>query len=214
LRDPSIIGALAECAVIGGAAGVRADGPDDIREIKARVPVPVVGIFKAPLSEERFFITPTFKHACEIVEAGADVVALEATFENRPDDGELSELIWVIRRELRVPVMADVSTLEEGTRAWEMGADLVGTTLSGYTRESRGREKPDLNLVDSLANAGMRVVCEGHVRTPAQVLAAFEGGAWSVVVGTAITDPVALTGWFVEAAGDRPGGDISEKGTP
>lgn len=204
LRDPSIIGALAECAALGGAAGIRADGPEDITEIKRRVRVPVIGIYKVPLNEKRFLITPDVEHAREIVEAGADVVALEATFENRPDDGELQTLIENIKRDLRVPVMADVSVFEEGRRAWALGADLVGTTLSGYTRESRGSGRPDLDLVEKLSEAGVRVVCEGHVGTPDQAAAAFERGAFCVVVGTAITDPVSITARFVEAA--RGGG--------
>ena len=202
LRDAGTIGALAECAVIGGAAGIRADGPEDIAEIKRRVQVPVIGIHKVP-SGERFFITPTFEHARSIVEAGADIVALEATFENTPDDEALERLIRSIREDLRIPVMADISVLEEGRRAWEFGADLVGSTLSGYTRESLDAQKPDLPLVEELAKSGVRVACEGHVGTPEQARAAFERGAWCVVVGTAITDPVSLTARFVEGAGIR-----------
>lgn len=205
LRDPHAMAAMAECAERGGAAGIRADGPEDIAEIASSVSLPVVGIYKAPLTADRFFITPTFEHAKEIRDAGAAVVALEATFENRPDTEELGELVRRIRHELGVPVMADVSTSDEGTRARDLGADLVATTLSGHTRESADREKPDLGLVGALANAGMRAVCEGNVRTPAQVAAAFERGAWSVVVGTAITDPVAVTSWFAGAAPGRRG---------
>lgn len=211
LRDPLAMAAMAECAERGGAAGIRADGPEDIAEIASSVALPVIGIYKAPLSAGRFFITPTFEHAREIVEAGAAVVALEATFENRPDADELGELVRRIRGELGVPVMADVSTSDEGTRARDLGADLVATTLSGYTRESAGREKPDLDLVGGLAGAGMRAVCEGNVRMPAQVATAFERGAWSVVVGTAITDPVAVTSWFAEAAPGRCGDRLGER---
>lgn len=203
MRDTRIIGALAECAVIGGAAGIRADGPEDIAEIKRRVSVPVIGIYKVPMTEKRFLITPTFDHARAVVEAGADLVALEATFENQPNDGELSRLIQGIREELATPVMADVSTFEEGRRAWDSGADLVGTTLSGFTRESLDAEKPDLGLVERLSASGVRVACEGHVADPAQAAAAFECGAWCVVVGTAITDPISITTRFVQSAGIR-----------
>lgn len=216
LRDPLAMAAMAECAEKGGAAGIRADGPEDIARIVGSVSLPVIGIYKAPLSADRFFITPTFEHAKEVVDAGAVVVALEATFENRPDAEELEGLIRRIRGDLGVPVMADVSTRDEGIRARDLGADLVGTTLSGYTRESAGREKPDLGLVGGLAGAGTRAVCEGNVRTPEQVAAAFERGAWSVVVGTAITDPVAVTSWFASAApkrrDERRGDDATGRG--
>lgn len=205
LREARTIGALAECAVMGGAAGIRSDGPEDVAEIKKRVSVPVIGIYKVPLQGERFFITPTFDQARAIVDAGADLVALEATFENRPDDDELEDLIRSIREDLSVPVMADVSILAEGRRAWKLGADLVGTTLSGFTRESLGAAAPDLGLVEKLAASGVRVACEGRVGTPKQAAAAFERGAWCVVVGTAITDPINITAGFVEGAAARRG---------
>jgi N-acylglucosamine-6-phosphate 2-epimerase len=198
-RDTSVLVALARCAERGGAAAIRADGPEDISRISRDVSLPVIGIYKVPLSGERFFITPEFGHAAEIVDAGASAVALEATRQNRPDDRELESLIRRIRGELGVPVMADISTVAEGLRAQGMGADLVATTLSGYTRESPPRETPDYELVSHLAGRGVRVVAEGHVRTPRQVGELFERGSYSVVVGTAITDPVSITSWFVKA---------------
>jgi N-acylglucosamine-6-phosphate 2-epimerase len=176
LRDPRIIAALAECAERGGAAGIRADGPEDVAEIKRRISLPVIGIYKQALTEKRFFITPTLDHARELAEVGADLIALEATFENRPDDRELGHLLGDIHTELGVPVMADISVFEEGVRVWQMGADLVATTLSGHTRKSQGRGKPDLELVSNLAEAGIRVVSAGHIRTPQHVAAVFGGG--------------------------------------
>ena len=200
LRDSRLLSALAQCAERGGAAAIRADGPEDIGRIKKDVSLPIVGIYKVPVAGKRFFITSSFEHAVQVVEAGADAVALEATYENRPDADELRDLIRKIREDLRVPVMADVSGVEEGLRASDMGADLVATTLSGYTSESPSLETPDFELVGTLAKEGIRTVAEGHVRTPEQVKKLFESGAHSVVVGTAITDPVSITSWFVEAS--------------
>lgn len=200
LRDPYVISLLAACAERGGAAGIRADGPTDVRSIRERVSLPIIGIHKVPLSRDRFFITPTFDHARRLARAGANIVALDATFENRPETGELGTLIHRIQDELKVAVMADVSTLEEGLRACESGADLVATTLSGYTPQSPPREDPDFDLVGDLADGGVRVVAEGRVRTPEQVRALFRRGAHSVVVGTAITDIMQITSWFVDGA--------------
>jgi len=197
LRDTAIIAALAECAERGGAAGIRADGPLDVAGIKDRVSLPVIGIYKRALAGARSFITPTMDHARKLAEAGADLIAVEATFEYRPDDEELNGLLQGVRDELKIPVIADISVFEEGIRAWEMGADLVATTLSGHTRDSEGAGKPDLELVGRLAETGVRVVCEGHVRTPEQAVAAFGLGAFFVVVGTAITDPIEITSWFI-----------------
>src|SRR5215218_8072078 len=126
LRGASMMSALAQCAERGGAAAIRADGPEDVRSIRQTVSLPIVGIYKVPHGG-RFFITPTLEHAREVVAAGADVVAVEATLENRPDQGDLENLIRRIGEELGVPVMADISTFEEGIRAWKLGAQLVAT---------------------------------------------------------------------------------------
>jgi len=199
LRDASMMSALAQCAERGGAAAIRADGPEDIRSIREAVSLPIVGIYKVPRGG-RFFITPTMEHARAVVAAGADVVAVEATLENRPDQEDLECLIRWIREELSVPVVADISTFEEAIRAWKSGAELVATTLSGYTRDSPEREEPDLDLVRKLAETNVPVVAEGHVHTPGQVRELFNAGAHSVVVGTAIIDPVTITSWFARAA--------------
>ena len=199
LRDASMMSSLAQCAERGGAAAIRADGPEDIRSIREAVSLPIVGIYKVPRGG-RFFITPTMEHARAVVAAGADVVAVEATLENRPDQEDLESLIRRIREELSVPVVADISTFEEAIRAWKSGAELVATTLSGYTRDSPEREEPDLDLVRKLAETNFPVVAEGHVHTPEQVRELFNAGAHSVVVGTAITDPVTITSWFARAA--------------
>ncbi len=198
LNDPAAIAALARSAELGGAVGIRANGVEHIREIKKIVGIPVIGIFKVHQYDKRFFITPTFDHAKAIIEAGADIVALEATFQNHPDTEVLKRLIQDIRMNLNTPVMADISTFEEGVRAWELGANLVGTTLSGYTEQSMNRPLPDIDLVRRLAQAGIKTVCEGHVASPDQAQEAIRAGAYFVVVGTAITDTVFITKRYAE----------------
>lgn len=198
LNNPSFIAAMAQSAQEGGAVGIRADGVDDIIEIKKRTRLPVIGIFKQHLYESRFFITPTLEHAKAIINAGADIVAIEATFENQPDTKKLYDFISTIKEDFKTPVMADISTFDEGKRAWELGADLVGTTLSGYTDISPKRTSPDFDLVKRLSEQGIRTVCEGHIKSPQQARHAIECGAFCAVVGTAITDPVAITRWYKE----------------
>ncbi len=200
LNRPDVIARLALCAERAGAGAVRADSPVNIQEIKKVISLPVIGIYKVPTKlKGRYFITPSFEHAKDIVEAGADIVAVEATYENQPDDEAFKTLLTRIQEVLKVPVMADVSTLEEGERAWDFGADLVATTLSGYTKESHNRPKPDFPLIESLSRKGIRTVCEGHIRTPYEAKKALEQGAYFVVVGTAITDPLSITRWYVES---------------
>lgn len=197
LRDSEIIARLAACAELGGAIGLRVNGADDVNAVRRRTHLPVIGIHKV-WNGHRSLITPDLAHARALRQAGADVIAVEFTAET---PGDPAGLVAGIREHVGCPVMADVSTVEEGMSAWQAGAELVGSTLSGYTRvqASTPVAGPDLELVQALADAGVRVVAEGRYSTPEDVRRAFDAGAWSVVVGTAITDPVQLTRRLVAA---------------
>lgn len=202
LRAPSVIARLARAVALGGAVGLRVNSVPDLRAVKAVTDLPVIGIHKVARSGGRDLITPSLRLAAGLAAAGADIVAVEATAETHWHAGDPAILIGRVREELGVPVMADVATTTEGIRAWEAGADLVATTLSGYTA-SRGPggpagpdEDPDLGLVAALHAHGMPVVAEGRYSTPEQVGMAFRNGAFAVVVGTAITDPAAITRRF------------------
>ncbi|WFE23574.1 putative N-acetylmannosamine-6-phosphate 2-epimerase [Solwaraspora sp. WMMD937] len=196
LRVPSVIARLAECAALGGAVAVRVNHPDDVRAVKSAVDLPVIALHKERAAD-RDLITPRWELVEALAAAGADVVAVEAT-----GRGELpvDALVARVHGQLGLPLMADVATVDQGTAAWAAGADLVATTLSGYTPDSPRQEAPDLDLVAALTAAGVRVVAEGRFATPDQVRAAFAAGAYATVVGTAITDPVALTRSLAAAA--------------
>ena len=199
LGQPVVLAALAEAAVRGGAAGIRANLPPNIRAIRELVRVPIVGIYKQTLPDYPVYITPTFEHARAVAEAGADIVAVDATARERPEP--LSELIRRVHQELSLLVMADISTVEEGIAAAEMGADLLATTMSGYTSYTQHRRASgaDIALVADLAQrVSVPVVCEGRISSPEDARAALSAGAWAVVVGTAITAIDQVTARFVE----------------
>jgi len=199
LRDPAIIAALARCAELGGAGGVRIDGPVDIAAVRKVVRVPIIGIHKISGSSP-LYITPTFETARAIVRAGADIVAVQATAERDASPDPLPQLVARLRLEARVPVMADVSTLDEGLAAAAAGADLVATTMAGYTPQSRQIPGPDLELVRELAGrVTIPIIAEGRIRTPEEAAEAIRAGAWAVVVGRAITMPEAITENFARA---------------
>ncbi|MEU7001896.1 N-acetylmannosamine-6-phosphate 2-epimerase [Nonomuraea sp. NPDC046570] len=200
LRDPEVMARLAECAVLGGAAGLRVNSAEDVRAVRRRTGLPLIGLHKVRHGH-RDVITPSLELAGRLAEAGADVIAVDLTPES-PGPG--LKLITDVREQLGLPVMADVSTLEEGLAAWQAGADVVGTTLSGYTAgQLPPPDEPDLRLVEALAAREVRVIAEGRYRTEAQVRQAFANGAWAVVVGGAITDPVAITTRLAAAAPGR-----------
>lgn len=200
LYSSHIMAAMARAAVLGGARGIRANTPPDIRAIRQVIEVPIIGIYKIEVPGYEVRITPTLEAASQVVEAGADIVALDATARSRPGGLSAGQLIQAVKTSLSVPVMADVSTFEEGQIAAEAGADLVATTLSGYTLYSRQADDCDLELVRALAHTlSIPVVAEGRIATPHEARQALEAGAYAVVVGAMITRPQQITRRFVEA---------------
>ena len=194
-------GLIVSCQAL---AGEPLHGPEDIRAIRAAVPLPLIGLYKDGTAG--VYITPTLEHARAVAIAGADIVALDGTQRPRPNGETLESIVSAIHAELGNLVLADVSTREEGVAAQAAGADLVSTTLSGYTPYSPQLDGPDLALVQALARElSVPVIAEGRIRTPAEARAALEAGAFAVVVGGAITRPQWITAQFV--AGLAPGQD-------
>jgi N-acylglucosamine-6-phosphate 2-epimerase len=199
LYGPASMAAMAVEAARGGARGIRANGPADVAAIRAAVDLPVIGIHKLG-DRGGVFITPSADAAGEVVTAGAAVVALDGTRRPRPDGGTLADQIAAIHDRYGVPVMADVDDFAAGVAARAAGADIVATTLSGYTG-GPVPPGPDLDLVARLVAAvDCPVIAEGRLVTPEDARAALDAGAYAVVVGTAITNPAAITRRFAEAA--------------
>ncbi|WP_327435608.1 N-acetylmannosamine-6-phosphate 2-epimerase [Streptomyces sp. NBC_01201] len=195
MRETSVLVRLALSAVAGGGAAIRANEPEVVAAIAAAVDLPVIGLWKD--GDTGVYITPTVRHALAVVEAGAAVVAADATDRPRPDGSTFAELVTAVHAAGAL-VMADVSTLAEGITAAGQGADFVSTTLSGYVPGTPKQTGPDLDLVTSLSAAvPVPVVAEGRINTPEEAAEAIARGAHSVVVGTAITAPTALTSRFV-----------------
>jgi N-acylglucosamine-6-phosphate 2-epimerase len=196
LHGADIMARMALAAQQGGAVGIRANSPPDIRAIRAAVPLPLIGIYKD--GDAGVYITPTFWHAQAVAEAGADMIALDATGRPRPDGSLLLDIIRRIHAELGKPVLADISTLEEAEAAQAAGADMVATTLAGYTPYSARQDGPNFDLITALAGRmQVPVIGEGRISTPEDALRALRCGALAVVVGGAITRPQTITARFV-----------------
>ncbi|MGW1432612.1 N-acetylmannosamine-6-phosphate 2-epimerase [Streptomyces sp. NPDC002431] len=195
MRDTATLVRLARSAVAGGGAAIRANEPEVVAAITAAVDLPVIGLWKD--GDIGVYITPSVRHALAVAEAGARIVAADATDRPRPDGSTFAELVAAVHGAGAL-VMADVATLDEGVAAAGQGADYVSTTLSGYVPGSPRQPGPDLDLVSALAAAiTVPVVAEGRINTPEEAAEALARGAHSVVVGTAITAPTALTARFV-----------------
>ena len=198
LHGAAVMAKMARAAKIGGAAAIRANGPEDIASIKAAVDLPIIGLYKQ--GESGVYITPTFEAAADIAEAGADVIALDCTNRPRPDGGQIRELLSRIHHELKRPTFADVSTLSEARAAEDMGVSLAAPTLSGYTGGRPATAGPDFKLLARMVESlSIPVIAEGRIHTPEQARRALGMGAWAVVVGSAITRPRSITARFVAA---------------
>ncbi|WP_010282948.1 N-acetylmannosamine-6-phosphate 2-epimerase [Bacillus timonensis] len=186
-------------AKMGGAVAIRANGKEDIIAIQEATGLPTIGIIKRDYPDSDVFITPTLKEISELIESGTDVITLDATFRDRPTGVTFKELVWYIRKNSSSLIMADVSTVEEGIAAVEEGCDLISTTLSGYTPYSPKMEGPDFKLIKDLtATCKVPIIAEGRISTPDEAVIAFQNGAHSIVVGSAITRPQDITKRFVE----------------
>lgn len=190
LDDPQVIAAMARAAQEGDAVGVRVQGVVNLRAVRSRVQLPIVGLIKREYPGYEPYITPTIEEVTAVAETGADLIAFDATGRPRPGDTRLEALVDAIHAAGKL-AMADCATLEEGRTAADCGADVVATTLCGYTAETTGVALPALELVAGLRGAlgnGAFVVCEGGVHSPDQLRSALDAGADAVVVGTAITN--------------------------
>ncbi len=222
------VAAMARAAEKGGAGGLRACWADNIRAIKAVSKLPVVGINKVTddgvMRPDRVYITPSFRDAAEVIEAGCDILGMDFTPRNRTYS-DIEALVNTIRKAYPgVPIMADLSTLEEGVMAERLGADIVSTTLSGYTLESIRRMnvdtdalmaeylktgeipefEPDFALIEALkACVKIPINAEGRFWERADLLRGFSAGADMVTVGSAITAPDAITKRFVRAIEEK-----------
>jgi N-acylglucosamine-6-phosphate 2-epimerase len=198
LAGSSHMAAMARAAEAGGAAGIRTR---DVGAVKAAVGLPVIGLRKRRFEGSEVYITPTLEDARAVAAAGADVVAVDATLRPRPGGLSAGRFVAQLARELPQPVLADVDSLEAGLAARAAGAAAVATTLSGCTDGAEAEAEPDLELVAALtAELDCPVLAEGRIGTPYHARAAFQAGAFAVVVGSAITDPVAITRRFAAAA--------------
>ena len=201
LRNPETMAQMARACELGGAAAIRCQGLADIAAIKGRVDIPVIGLWKE--GHEGVYITPTLRHALAVVNAGADVVALDATDRPRPDGRSFAQTVQALRSQVETLVMADCMTIYDIRKAVACGCDLVSTTLSHNKPaiETTLDEGPDVALIQQATSEfpDVPIICEGHVHTPDDARKAIDAGAWAVVVGTAITHPTSLTSWFKTA---------------
>ena len=200
IENGTMMPLMAVAAKQAGAAGIRTNSKRDVEEIRKVVDLPIIGLIKKSYDGFPQYITVTMKEIDELVEAKADIIALDCTMRERPEAKTINEFIKKIKEKYPdILLMADISTFEEGVNAEKAGVDFVGTTLSGYTPYSKKSDGPDFNLVENLAKTlRIPVIAEGKVHEPKQAKKMLELGAFAVVVGGAITRPFEIAQRFVK----------------
>lgn len=193
--------AMMQSVINGGAEVLRVAGGRDTKNAK-KLGVTVIGLTKPDKLPDNWkevvYITPTLKEVTELIEANADIIAFDGTSRPRPNNCTLKEIIDTIHSKNKL-AMADISTIDEAINCSNLGADIVSTTLSGYTTESLSdSNEPDYELLKKIVSKNIPAILEGRIWEPNQVKKAFELGAFAVVIGSAVTRPQLITKRFIE----------------
>ena len=201
LHSSFIMGRMAYAAYLGGAVGIRSNSVEDIREIKTTVSLPIIGLIKQDYPDCKVRITPTMKEIDALCAEGVDVIALDATARPRPDGNTVAEFFPEVRKKYPNQLfMADCSNFEDAVRAEKLGFDFIGTTLNGYTDDTRHLPPPNFDLMYKLAHElKTPVIAEGGIFSPEELRRAMDQGVHACVVGSAITRPMEITKRYVKA---------------
>ena len=200
-KEGGVMPLMAKAAAQSGAVGIRANTVRDITQIKAVVDLPVIGIIKKDYPGTPMYITVTMAEVDALVECGVDILAVQGTSALRPDGSTAADFIRQIKAKYpQQLIMADIATLEEAMACAEAGADFVGTTMRGYTPETKGIDDIDFAFITELTQkCPAKVIAEGHIHSPEQAVQALQAGAFPLVVGGAITRPAEITARFTGA---------------
>lgn len=201
LYSSYIMGRMAVAAELGGAVAIRAKTPCDIIEIKKHVKLPVIGLYKQVFDGCDVYITPTYEAVDELVACGCEIIAMDATNRLRPNGETITEFFKKVREKYPNQLfMADCSENEDAIRAQELGFDLCGTTMCGYTERTKGMQIPNYTMIEQLAKTlTIPLIAEGGIWEVEQLRGVFNHGAYAAVIGTAITRPMDITKRFVSA---------------
>lgn len=201
LYDSYIMAKMAWAAYLGGAAGIRCNTVKDIKAIKEKVDLPVIAIIKQVYPDSEVYITPTMKEVDALAELGCEIIAIDATNRVRPGGETLESFFTKVREKYPNQLfMADTSCFDEGKKAEELGFDLIGTTMAGYTPYTKGTPLPDFKLMKRyVKELHSPIIAEGGIWVPEELKKAMDIGVHCAVVGTAITRPMDITKRFINA---------------
>lgn len=200
-NSPQFIAAFAKAAELGGAVGVRVRDPENVKAVEQVVQLPIIGLTKGTFDSGRVLITPTIDDVLRLIDAGAEIIAVDATIRRRPGGLSGIEFLRLVKSKIAGKVMADISNVQEGLAAAEEGADFVSTTLSGYVEgQAPSKYEPDYVLIEEIAlRIKTPIIAEGRIWSTEQARKAIRLGAFAVCIGSAITRPVEIVKRFVNS---------------
>ena len=198
---PQFIAAFAKAAELGGAIGVRVRDHENVKAVLQVIELPIIGLTKGTFDSGRVLITPTLDDAERLIDAGADIIAIDATKRRRPGGLSGIEFLRMVKSKIKGQVIADISNVQEGLAAAKEGADFVSTTLSGYVEgQTLSMYEPDYVLIEEIASVTKTpIIAEGRIWSAQQAKKAIGYGAFAVCVGTAITRPIEIVKRFVNS---------------
>lgn len=203
LHSSFIMGRMALAAKQGGAGGIRANTKEDIAEIKEQVDLPIIGIVKRNYPDCGVYITPTMVEVDELMKIEPEIIAVDATGAARPHGVSLSSFFKAVKEKYpEQKLMADCSTIEEAVYADQLGFDFIGTTMVGYTAQSKDLkiEANDFEIIRTiLEKVTHPVIAEGNINSPKKAKRVIELGCYAVVVGSSITRPQLITKSYADA---------------
>lgn len=201
LHSSFIMGRMALASDLAGAGGIRANGVEDIKEIKKNTNLPIIGIIKESYEHSDVFITPTIKEVDALYKEGVQIIALDATNRIRPDGTTINELFPYLKKQYPSQLfMADCSNYKEAINAGNLNFDYVSTTLHGYTPSTEDESTPNFNMIEKIVkNSQTPIIAEGNIKTPEQLKKAFDLGVYAAVIGSAITRPLEITKRFLKS---------------
>ncbi|GAB5451189.1 MAG: N-acetylmannosamine-6-phosphate 2-epimerase [Halioglobus sp.] len=188
--------AMALAALAGGARGLRIEGLDNVRAVAAATEAPIVGITKRDLPNSSVRITPFVDDVIALAEAGAKIIAFDAT--DRPRPIPSAQLLETVHK-MGCVAMADCAAYSEGVAMAKLGCTLIGSTMSGYTGPDATPNEPDIELVQRWVADGFNVMAEGRYNSPERAAQAIRAGATAVTVGSAITRVEHIARWFADS---------------
>lgn len=200
-NSPQGVTMFANAAIMGGASAIRSEGIAKTKMIIEQTNVPVIGLIKSKFEDGSVRITGSLKDVEDLISIGTHIIAVDGTFRMR-DNLTGPEFISKVKSEYDCIVMADIAKEDEAIECEQAGADLISTTLNGYTPETSGDKikSPNFELVKTLTKKiKVPVIAEGRINSPDDAGEMIRLGAYAVVVGTAITRPHIITSWYVDA---------------